>query len=280
VQLNVALWDNWLVNVSIVIPTYNRPGLALSLARQIRKYEPSSEIIIVDQSEQQEDPKIISELTIIYLENAKVNTSIAKNIGLKHATGEVVFFFDDDIEITSNTLRSHLEEYSDPNVQGVAGRVINDGETVPEDTDVETGRANKYLTAFTNNFWSTRKQEVQFPYGCNMSFRRAVLEKLGGFDEKIPPPGWEETDLGLRVTRLGKMIFSPGALVYHHKAQFGGTRMPQNQWFRNYYWIYGRLIAKHVSFPDDIYSLFRLSIRILKEYPKSLADFITGFTSI
>ncbi len=268
------------MKVSIVIPTYNRPGLALGLARQIRKYEPSSEIIIVDQSDIKEKPIEITELELKYLENAKVNTSIAKNVGLSHATGDVVIFFDDDVEITSETINAHLAEYTNPEVLGVAGRVINDGETVPKETGVLAGQTNKYLTAFTNNFWSTRKQEVQFPYGCNMSFRRAVLEKLGGFDEMIPPPGWEETDLGLRVTKLGKMIFSPEALVYHHKATSGGTRMSQDQWFRNYYWTYGRLIAKHVSFPENIFSLLSLSVRIIKEYPVAIFSFIKGFMSL
>lgn len=265
------------MKVSIVIPTYNRLGLALSLARQIRKCEPSSEIIVVDQSDTKENSSEIKGLNIKYLENTKVNTSIAKNIGLKHAIGEVVIFFDDDVEITPKTIMSHLAEYSDTDVLGVAGRVINDGETIPKETDVETGKTSKYLTSFINNFWSSRKQSVQFPYGCNMSFRRSVLEKLGGFDELIPPPGWEETDLGLRVIKLGKIIFSPEAMVYHHKATFGGTRMPNDKWFHNYYWTYGRLIAKHVSFPNDMYSIIHLLFRIFKEYPKAIPSFFSGF---
>jgi len=268
------------MKVSVVIPTYNRPGLAIGLARQIRKYDRNAQIIIVDQSKHDEEQNEISSLNIDYLKNAKVNTSIAKNVGLAQATGEIVIFFDDDVEITSETIKAHLAEYADSEVLGVAGRVLNDGEAVPKKTDVEAGKTNKFLTAFTNNFWSTGKQAVQFPYGCNMSFRRSVLEKLGGFDKMIPPPGWEETDLGLRVTKLGKIIFSPEALVYHHKTSSGGTRMDKDLWFKNYYWTYGRLLAKHVSFPENIYSLLHLSVRIIKEYPVAIFSFIRGFMSI
>lgn len=267
------------MKISVVIPTYNRHGLAFGLVRQIRKFEPKAEIIIVDQSERKEDPKEVQKLNIEYLKNSKVNTSIAKNIGLAKASGEIVFFFDDDVEITPKTIKAHLEEYHDKNVLGVAGRVINDDEPVPKETSVETGKTNKYLTSFTMNFWGTKRQKVQFPYGCNMSFRRAVLEKLGGFDALIPPPGWEETDLGLRVTRIGKMVFSPKALAYHHRANSGGTRMDKDKWFKSYYRTYGRLVAKHVSFPDDIVSILHLMIRILKEYPAATTSFIKGFTS-
>lgn len=265
------------MKISIVIPTYNRPGLALGLVRQIRKLEPEAEVIVVDQSDKKEDPNEIKKLKIVYLENSKVNTSIAKNVGLVKASDEIVFFFDDDVEITPKTIKAHLEEYKDKDVLGVAGRVINDDEPVPKETNVETGKTNKYLTSFTMNFWSTKRQEVQFPYGCNMSFRRSVLEKLGGFDEKIPPPGFEETDLGLRVTKIGRIIFSPKALVYHHRANSGGTRMDKDKWFKRYYWTYGRLIRKHVSFPKWLISLAHLKFRILKEYPPAIYSFIKGF---
>jgi len=267
------------VKVSVVIPTYNRPGLALNLARQIRKYEAGAETIIVDQSEEREDPKEIKKLAIKYLDSHGANTSIAKNIGSKKATGDIIIFFDDDVEITPKTIAAHQKEYTDKNVQGVAGRVINDGELVPSNTNVETGKTNKYLTAFTGNFWGTREQNVQFPYGCNMSFRRIIFEEFGGFDEKILPPGFEEYDLGLRITRLGKMVFSPEALVFHHKAPSGGTRINKDIWFRNYYWNYGRLVRKHVPFPFSITSLLRLSARIFKEYPPAIFSFFNGFAS-
>ena len=268
------------MKITVVIPTYNRPGLAVALAKQIRVFEPKAEIIIVDQSNHKEDPKTISKLNVIYLENPKVNTSIAKNVGLTKATGDIVIFFDDDVEILPNTIKAHIKEYEDSNVLGVAGRAINDGETLPDLTEVETGKTNRLLTLFVNNFWGTKRQFVQFPYGCNMSFRRSILNKLGGFDEQIPPPGFEETDLGLRITKIGKMIFSPDTLAYHHKATTGGTRMLRSKWFKNYYWIYGRLIRKHVSFPQILISIIHLKLRILREYPLALLSFYKGLMSV
>lgn len=268
------------MKTTIVIPTYNRPGLALSLAKQIRKYDKNAEIIVVDQSEKGESGRDLKKLNVNYLKNSQVNTAVAKNIGIEESTGEIVIFFDDDVEITSETISSHELEYKDKKVFGVAGRVINDGEEVPGNTDVETGKTNRFLTAFTINFWGTRKQEVQFPYGCNMSFRKSALIEVGGFDNHITPPGFEEYDLGLRVSKIGKQIFSPKALVYHHRAKVGGNRLSKDDWYKKYYWNYGRVIGKLITYPGKIYSILRISLRIIKEYPQALLSFYSGVFSV
>lgn len=246
---------------SVVIPTYNRPGLAENLKKQILKFAPEVEIIIVDQSN-----------------SNTPNTSQAKNQGISKARGEILIFLDDDVEITPSTIKAHLHEYKDPNVLAVAGRVINDGETVPENTDVETGKMNSLGTSFIKNFWGERKQTVVHPYGCNWSVRRSVLDKVGVFDVLFPPPlsSFEEIDLGLRISQIGTMIFSPEALVFHHRAQSGGTRVDKVTRNKLYYQSYGRLIKKHIKFPLILVSIAIIKIRIIKEAPYSLISFFKG----
>lgn len=255
--------DNQDMKVSVVIPTYNRPGLAAGLKKQINSIS-KAEVIVVDQTG-----------------SRTPNTSAAKNKGISSATGDIVIFFDDDVEVSQATIQAHIAEYNDPNVVGVAGRVINDGENIPNKTDVTSGQANKYLTNFVNNFWGTKRQIVVHPYGCNMSFRRSVLINLRGFDEQYPPPlcSFEEVDLGLRASKLGKIIFSPSAIVYHHKAKSGGTRTNPVTKNKLYYRSYGRLVKKHVILSDMPYSIFRLILRIIKEAPYALGDFFSGILS-
>lgn len=250
------------MKVSVVIPTYKRPGLAESLKHQIQKLNPGTEVIIIDQSES-DNP----------------NTSEAKNQGIKKATGEIVIFFDDDVEITPETIDSHLSEYKNTEILGVAGRVINDGEPVPTNTDVVTGQMNSLGTDFTKNFWGMRKQFVIHPYGCNMSFKKSVLDKANGFDVKFPAPlsAFEEVDLGLRISKLGKIVFSPEALVYHHRAESGGTRVDIKSRNNQYYQSYGRLLRKHIKFPRILLSIAIIKLRILKESPYSLLSFVRGF---
>ena len=250
--------------VSIVIPTFGRPGLAEKLKLQIEKFHRNNyEVIIVKSSG---------------------NTSETKNKGIKMSRGEIVIFFDDDVEITKETIPSHLQTYSDHKIIGVAGRVINDSDRLPGNTDVDTGKTNLMGTKFDYKFWSTKKQEVDFVYGCNMSFRKSALLKIKGFDEQFPKI-FEEVDLSKRIKKLGKIIFEPQALVYHHKATFGGIRPEEKQAKQKLIFAnYGRYLAKNIFFPLSLISLLLrartalkislpIAIELLKGYIKSLSKY-------
>jgi GT2 family glycosyltransferase len=53
-----------------------------------------------------------------------------------------------------------------------------------------------------------------FAHGCNVGVRREVFERVGGFDETLPPS--EDVDLGLRMHLAGvTLAFEPGALVHY-----------------------------------------------------------------
>lgn len=264
------------MQASIVIPTYKRTNLALNLAESILKLHPDIEIIIVDQ-ENNLPPKKNDLAGIKYFNLKKANTSAAKNLGWQKSQGEVVIFFDDDVEITKQTIDEHLKAYQDKNVVATAGRVINDGEKIPKNTLVETGKTNLLGTKFSYFFWSTKKQNVDFPYGCNMSFRRTILEKVKGFDEKFPKI-FEEVDLGYRVKKFGQIRFVPDALVYHHKAKSGGIRPEeklnkQKLIFENY----GRYLAKNVCFPLSFISLLIRTITALKINIKVVGNLWRGY---
>src|SRR3989344_1738221 len=243
--------------VTIIIPTFQRPGLANKLRNQIKSFHGNLfEIIIVESTG---------------------NTSTAKNEGLKKARGKIVIFFDDDVEITKETIPNHIEAYFDSKIVGVTGRVINDGENVPDDSEVDTGRTNILGTMFSYKFWSTKKQEVDFVYGCNMSFRKSALLKINGFDENFPKI-FEEVDLSKRIKMHGKIIFEPKALVYHHKASSGGIRPEEKKEkqkliFENY----GKYLAKNVLFPLSIISLLLRLRSSLKLSPEIALDLLKGY---
>lgn len=251
------------MKTSVVIATYGRLELAKKLVGQIHMYNPDVETIVIDQTK------------------GTPNLCSARNQGIKKSSGDIIIFFDDDVEITQKTISSHVTEYHNSLVVGVAGRVINDGEYIPHKSKVETGKMNDLGTLFVKNFWGTKKQTVNFPYGCNMSFRKFVLEKINGFDEKLPPPlsSFEEIDTGLRASKSGKIIFSPSALAYHHRAASGGTRMDDRRRKNLYYQSYGRLIRKHIRIPEKFLSVLILIKRILSESPQSLRYFFRGLIS-
>lgn len=273
----VKIAKNHRLTASIVIPTYNRPNLALKAAYIIRKFHPDIQITIVDQQNSSKlDPKKVKKLNIQYFNLPEINTSASKNKGIMESKGDIIFFFDDDVEITKNTIPSQLSQYDNGEVVATSGRVINDNEKVPKNTNVETGKTNSMGTKFLQQFWSTKEQAIDFPYGCNMSFKKSVLTKINSFDTRFPKI-FEEIDLGKRAKKYGKLIFVPQALVYHHKAPSGGTRTSAVGKMKMIYVSYGCYLAKHVLFPLSLISLVMRTRTALKEAPYAILDLYKGY---
>lgn len=219
----------------------------------------------------------IKKLKIDYHHLPIANSSIAKNTGIKHAKGEIIIFFDDDVEVTKDTISNHLKQYADQNIVGIAGRVINDNEIVPKNTDAETGKTNWLGTKFSYQFWSTKKQTVDFVYGCNMSFRKSALDQIDGFDENFPKI-FEEVDLSKRIRKYGSINFEPETLVYHHKAPSGGIR-PEEKNNKNklIFENYGRYLAKNVLFPFSLITLFLRTVSALKISTSTVGTLHQGY---
>lgn len=266
--------------LSVIIATYNRPKAAYNLALQTRQIQSDAQIIIVDQMKTSQcEANKLSLNRIEYINLETPHLAHARNAGLNKAVGDIVLYLDDDVELTDNTLSEHIKAYSDLDIIGIAGRVINDGEIVPQVSGVETGKTNFFKTFFLQQFWSTKKQLVDFPYGCNMSYRTSVLKKVGGFDNFFSRI-FDEIDIGLRMQKEGRMLFVPNALVYHHKAKSGGIRHDEEQKkqeliFKNY----GYVIKKHVLFPFSLITLILRTATALKHGLKPAVALYRGFLS-
>jgi GT2 family glycosyltransferase len=67
--------------------------------------------------------------------------------------------------------------------------------------------------------WASHPAEDQpadWLSGCNMSFRRAALQQVGGFDEAYGTYGYDDVDIGLRVRRAGWKLVSSKTLEVAH----------------------------------------------------------------
>ena len=65
-----------------------------------------------------------------------------------------------------------------------------------------------------------RSQEVTpptpFAQTCNIAYPRALLERVGGFDEALPLAAGEDTDLAIRAqAQGGQLVAAPEVLTYH-----------------------------------------------------------------
>ena len=262
-------------NTSIIIPTYNRHKDALRLAKKINYLNKDVEVIIVNQGpklSRSQNPKMLI-LNLKYPNLAK-----ARNLGIKKARGKIVIFLDDDVKITKQTVPSHINSYTDSSVLAVSGRVINPKDKLEQNLNINTGKTNKIGSRFLYRFYSKKRQYVDFPYGCNMSFRKSVFRKAGCFDENYPPPlsAFEELDMAARILKLGKIKFEPAAIVYHRQKKHGGTRLSQDRKMKLYYQSYGYYLAKNIIFPLSLFSMMIRTYHALKEAPYAIIDLYLG----
>jgi GT2 family glycosyltransferase len=208
---------------SVIIVTLARPKYVQRCLECLQTQLPApDQIIVVDASSDDLTQKVVENFPgVVYLrnENGFGKMTQSRNIGLMAATGEMIAFIDDDAFAHPGYLAALLCEYKDPAVGAVGGRALNNlpGESEQGKDDIGKLKPNGSMTG---NFAADpgRVIEVDHVMGCNMSFRRSVLARLGGFRTDCSGISGvrEDSDMCMRVKRLGyKILFTPYSAVDH-----------------------------------------------------------------
>jgi GT2 family glycosyltransferase len=215
-----------MVAVSVIIPTYRREApLRRCLTDVLVQRHVSFEVLIVDQSPDHE-PATWAVLRALpsharHVHLTEPSVTAAANAGVRLAGAPLLLFLDDDIEIDDRELVArHARHYDDPGVAGVVGRIVN----AERRADLPRPAASGSLGFLAMNFDHPYAMDVPTAAGANMSFRRELVERLGGFDERYTANAFRwETDFSLRVVRAGYRIrYDPEARVVHHYGTPGG----------------------------------------------------------
>ena len=144
----------------------------------------------------------------------------ARNTGVAECEGDVVAFLDDDALAAPDWLERLASHYDRPEVAGAGGAVRPAWEEgrppwFPPEFD--------WVVGCTHSGMPREPAAVRNLVGANMSFRRDVLEAVGGFRHELgrvgtKPVGCEETELSIRAARQapgGTIVYDPRATVDH-----------------------------------------------------------------
>jgi GT2 family glycosyltransferase len=156
--------------------------------------------------------------------NTQPGLSEARNLGIKNANGDIIIFIDDDAVVDKYYTLNILKNYDDEKVIGVFGKILPKGKpNYPEELC--------WIGGFTNKGFSEERCEVRNGYGCNMSFRRIVFDKVGLFNNNFGRTGkklstCEETEFSIRALNYlsdSKIIYDPSVIVYHKVHEYRQT---------------------------------------------------------
>jgi GT2 family glycosyltransferase len=216
--------------VSVVICTFNREEPLVHVLKLLKdQTHPPSEILIIDQSqthkpetwtylrEQQDRIRI---LTLPF-----PSTTAARNLSRKEVQGDMVLFLDDDVLFHPTLISDHLQNYSDPKIGAISGKVLYNG---CEENDLPWAAQITHTGKYLRNFTTNRRCLIPTLYGCNMSIRRTVLQEVGEFDLNYWGNFlWEEVDYALQIRKHGyHILYEPRAVVFHVMEKKGGSRNP------------------------------------------------------
>lgn len=234
--------------VSVVIVTRGRPQRVLRTVLSIlgcRYPHQRYDVIIVDTPEKGEAPLDFSDAdlpadaTVRVVVEPVQGISRGRNRGLWEASGEIVVFADDDVDVDENWLPTLIAGF------GLGDRVdAVSGPTLPAAIETPTERWFEGFGGLQRGY-ETRIYDLDdppadqplFPFipgalgsGRSMAFRRDAFRRLGGFDPVLGPPtptlAGEDIEGLLRFVLKGRqVVHEPAALVWHaHPREYGMLR--------------------------------------------------------
>ncbi len=212
-------------DVSVIICAYARKRLDDLMAAiesvQRQTLAPCEIIVVVDHNQQLLHLVRERKPGVIVVENTGVRgLSGARNSGVAAAKGQILAFLDDDAIADRDWLMELSAGFRDATVLGVGGTVQplwldRDRAWLPEEF--------YWVVGCTYKGMPTMAVPIRNPIGANMSFRREVFEKVGGFRADIGrlamlPAGCEETEWCIRAAQSwphGVFLYQPQARVSH-----------------------------------------------------------------
>ncbi|MEP7318907.1 MAG: glycosyltransferase family A protein [Panacibacter sp.] len=214
-------------NISLIICTYNRDKYLSEALDSIKAQTIDSnkfQLIIVDNNSTDNTAAISKKFIIDYPNlNAKYcfeenkGLSFARNRGIAEADASIISYIDDDVILPPEyleTVMNFFTKYS-PAV-GMGGKVIPKYEDGKEPVWM-----NKYLNGFVakvdyGNNIKKFDEHMRYPAGCNMTYKKNTLEKVGGFNNELKFRSDDKYIFYKIKTISDEIYYLPDAWLYHY----------------------------------------------------------------
>ena len=227
------------MKISMIMGTLNRRNLMERAIESILVQSHADfEIVIVDQSDETNEDIALWDDRIKYTHINERGLSLARNIGLKMASGDIIGLMDDDAVYEQNVLEIVSKLFDANNKIGIVCGQIIDFNNLDEVLDGHPKLLNQI------NFF-------KYCISPSMFIRKQTISEIN-FDEVLGVGRYlgsaEESDMVLQIMyKKMKGVYAPNIHVYH-AMQNGRADIPKidlNK-HRSYCRGYGAFCAKHI----------------------------------
>lgn len=197
--------------VSIIVITYNaKDDLKECLESLENQDYDEKEIIVVNDASKDGTSEFLQHFesqtqikTIVATNKRNLGVAGSRNVGIQHATGEIIAFTDADCVADRRWIAELVKGYGHKDVAAVGGSTLH-----YHITNIWE------LSEKGHDFVASEEGHVPFIKGCNMSFDSNVLREFM-FNTEIKY-GYEELLLCNYLTDSGyKVYYRPQAIVFH-----------------------------------------------------------------
>lgn len=187
--------------ISLVIPTLKEEKYIRKTVKKIQslKFKKGLEIIIVDNSPNDLTRKAICDLDVKIFTDPICKVGRTRWLGFQKAKGEIIASLDADVLISQKWINQVERLYNEKAVAITGPYYYYDASSFLEKIFEKLIPLGDFLRAiFFYHHFPLR--------GGNLAVKRWVYFEAGEFDKSRAT--WEDTDLSLRLKKVGKIIYS------------------------------------------------------------------------
>jgi len=209
------------MDISVVVPTHNSAETLSATLESLmnQSTDVEYEVIVVDDGSTDDTTKVCEKFSgrcnFLYLRLEKTRgPALARNFGIKNASGKIVAFIDADCTASRYWLEEIYRSFGDGgDVVGVAGRIIYEksiNEVSVRDRVFVSHGLNQMSEDEMNEMYAT----------ANIAYKKSVLDEVHGFTGRYRY--LHDFELAQSILRLkkGSILFNKDSIVFHSPSMY------------------------------------------------------------
>jgi GT2 family glycosyltransferase len=212
------------LKISVVTPTFRRKEILLRHLEALNRQtldRSRFEVVVADDGSNDGTREAVEGFKALYPLRycCQSNRGLAatRNLGLQHASHDLILFLDDDVIPSESCLEEHLRPHLEEERVVVLGSLPYPEELLQDPFIQYLQRANHFDLFENKRRYEGGRPPLQ-PLNGNSSVRKDHLIEVGLYDEAtFDDYGGEDVELGYRLEKAGlRWVYNPRAVGVHY----------------------------------------------------------------